>query len=101
MRSFKMLQASVNPSSVVAMPHTACPASLDKSKFKYANLAVFGIFCEITEISKACQNALNFRYSPLNIGRPNLGNFTLGFHAGGDGREADQADVDTAGDGID
>ena len=73
----------------------------DKSVFKYANLDEFGMFCEMTEISKACQNALNFRYSPLNVGRLNLGNFTAGFPAGGDGREADQADVDTAGDDTD
>ena len=59
------------------------------------------MFCEMTEILKACQNALNFRYSPLNVGRLNLSNFTAGFPAGGDGRKADQADVDTAGDGTD
>ena len=55
----------------------------------------------MTEISKACQNALNSRYSPLNVGRLNLGNFTAGFPAGCYWREADQADVDTAGDGTD
>ena len=59
------------------------------------------MFCEMTDILKACQNALNFRYSPLNVGRLNLSNFTAGFPAGGDGRKADQADVDTAGDGTD
>ena len=96
-----MLQASVNPESVMAMPLTACAASPDKSEFKYANLDEFGMFCKITEISKACQNALNFRYSPLNVARLNLGNFTAGFPAGSDGREADQTDVDTAGDGTD
>ena len=89
-----MLQASVNPASVIAMA-----ASPDKSEFKYANLDEFGLFCEMTEISKACQNALNFRYSPLNVGRLNLDNFTAGFPAGRDGREADQADVGTAEDG--
>ena len=86
-----MLQASVKHGSVMAMPLTACAASPDKNEFKYANLDEFGMFSEMTEISKACQNLLNFRYSPLNVGRPNLGNFTAGFPAGGDGREADQA----------
>ena len=55
----------------------------------------------MTEISKAWQNALNFRYSPLNVGRLNLGNFTAGFPADGEWREADKTDVDTAGDGTD
>ena len=59
------------------------------------------MFCKMTEISKACQNAFYFRYSPLNVGRLNSGNFTAGFPAGDGGREADQADVDTAGDGTD
>ena len=96
-----MLQASVNQTSVMAIPLTGCAASPDKSEFKYTNLDEFGIFCEMTEISKACQNALNFRYLLLNVERLNLGNFTAGLPAGGDGRQADQADVDTAGDGTD
>ena len=85
----------------MAMPPTPCATSPDKSEFKYANLEEFGIFCKMTEISKACQNALNVRYSPLNLGKPNLGNFTASFPADCDWREADQADVDTAGDGTD
>ena len=47
------------------------------------------------------QNTLNFRYSPLNVGRLNLGNITAGFPAVSDGREAVQAAVNTAGDDTD